>query len=338
MRFEDLCLTGSGFVYLRLQSLIHCVDEEIQSGYRFRDSSAHALVEIIKECVPDRTLILDCTRVDEFTDRAWAVVFSSENQISRKIVLTSLGTKRRDVVGQLDIANASYSSPTANGAEQMVFINCDGTGSHELIPLEAEARELERDDVKKIVANSYMDYGGDFNALPSTSILAKGEFDAKKIISNRRSMFFVCQLMADDLENFILDHVKTDVEAEGTDGFKVLAVSLRGAPLAAFLSMLLKRQFDFIDHLGPKHKLFDHEILETMEPGVKYLYVGDFIIAGTEVKIAQTYARIGGCELNHAYTIASLFPEDRYRSFKSKSLFKILDVVKNADYKLNLPE
>jgi hypothetical protein len=68
------------------------------------------------------------------------------------------------------------------------------------------------------------------------------------------------------------------------------------------------------------------------------LFIGDFIIGGTEVKIAKTYSQIYGNKLEHAFVIASLFKPERFHSFKLGCLKNIMDLKlgDDVDYKLYL--
>ena len=163
--------------------------------------------------------------------------------------------------------------------------------------------------------------------LPSTAILATGEFDAGKIISKPDNFFWLAFSLSDLVEDFV-----KEINIKYHDEFvcRLISVSLRGSPFAAAISLLTSPEikYDTVDHLGPKHKLFDIEFFDKLKLStkekVRYIYFGDFIIGGTELKIAQTYSQIYGYELKHAVVIGSYFNETRYLpGVEVKSLVKL---------------
>jgi hypothetical protein len=171
--------------------------------------------------------------------------------------------------------------------------------------------------------------------LVSTIVSANVEFDAAKIISEPHVFTWICLFMADKISELIRDAFHGEAYNPNSSNIKLLAVSLRASPFASAVSYLVNKGYDTIDHLGPRHKLFDVEVFENFKKGTQYIYVGDFVIGGTEIKIAKAYAELLGCELNHAVVLGSSLSPDVFKeSFSLTTLTRINDIVPDAEYKL----
>jgi len=171
--------------------------------------------------------------------------------------------------------------------------------------------------------------------LLSTVVSANVEFDAAKIISEPSIFIWVCLFMADKISKLIKETFHGEAFNPNSSNIKLLAVSLRGCPFTSAVSFLINKEYDTIDHLGPKHKLFDIELFENFKKGSQYIYIGDFTVGGTEIKIAQAYAELLGCELNYAVVLSSLLdPEVFKENFILMPLTRINDVIPDAKYKL----
>src|SRR6185437_2895019 len=173
--------------------------------------------------------------------------------------------------------------------------------------------------------------------LNSTILSTNVEFDAAKIISEPQVFIWVCPFIADRLNDLIKENfeVAGDNFNPNAPPIKLLSVSLRGSPFASAVSYLINKGYDTIDHLGPKHKLFDVELFENFKKGVQYIYVGDFMVGGTEVKIAKAYSELLGCELNHAVVLSSLLEPDVFKDIVNLCpLTMIREIIHDAEYKL----
>jgi len=71
---------------------------------------------------------------------------------------------------------------------------------------------------------------------------------------------------------------------------------------------------------------------------VRQSYVGDFVIGGTELKIAETYAVARNCIVNHAIVVGSLFDPGDYEGRATvHSLVKLKDANPAAAYHIERP-
>ncbi|MNL43899.1 hypothetical protein D3C87_1664380 [compost metagenome] len=168
--------------------------------------------------------------------------------------------------------------------------------------------------------------------MSSTPLKATGVFDASKIINNHASFYWTCLELADLLKSLINDR-KITFKKE----VRILAVNMKASPFASVVSLLLDIPLVTIDHSGPKHKIYDIDILDDLQNlrNYTYVYLGDFCIGGTEIKIAQTYARISNSELNTAIVIGAYFNNDHFNpSFQLFSLVNINGLHPNAQFSI----
>jgi hypothetical protein len=161
----------------------------------------------------------------------------------------------------------------------------------------------------------------------STPILTNGFFDARRLIANRRSFIWLCVQMADNIRHYN-DLILNSSQSSRILGNRLLSVTLRGAPFASAISALLSCPLDIIDHLGPRHRILETTHLAGRNHRGNYIMIGDFIVAGTELKVARTYAQLRGGQLIAAQFIASALETEVYMNTN------LLDVHLNALVKL----
>lgn len=329
MKYSHL-FNSNKHVYLRLQSVIHCTENSIYDGYVLGKSSANCLIEIIKTIDPRKILVINCKRVTEYGDHIFNVINEKTKSQKRTILLFNT-SGIFDVLNQL--LSAAGFEKEEYPSEGAIVINRVKDKPFYLKVID-ECLNEEKEFLTDAITNSFYEYGNQEGTLPSTPIIAEGEFDANKIISNPKEFLTLTQLMADQVEELISQELNSKKFAENYRQIKLLAVSLRGAPIAAQIAMLVGRRFDLIDHLGPRHKLFDVDFFENAANEIYYIYIGDFAIGGTEVKIAKSYAQMVDCTLEYAFVIGSLFDKSRFRSFTLNYLVNITDLTE-SEYKLN---
>jgi len=175
--------------------------------------------------------------------------------------------------------------------------------------------KIEIDIIKHIVSESYKKFDK-MERLRSTPILASGVFNAGSIVSDRNKFIWTCLLLTDKL-NEIMNQYKPKANV------RLLAVSLRASPFAGSIGILESYPIEIVDHMGPDLKILEEYTLRVATENVEYIYVGDFVIGGTELKIAETYAVARGCVIKHAIVIGSLFDPSEY-----KGTVKVHPVVK----------
>ncbi len=334
--FKKLIITESNFVYIRLKALIWEKNGLI-SHATLTFSAIESLREIFENSEIRKPLIVSCKGVVDCGDRGLENFFSEVVKRSQRPIVfihtNSLIDPLIDTLGRIGSNAPNYENiPKKN----ILKVNCDGNSIQiNLQTLNSDIQDVEQRFITDTIKACYKRNDTGQIRLLSTVVMAGGEFDAGKIISEPHLFIWMCLFLAEKLDLYIKNEIEEKEKNPNAPEIKLLAVSLRGCPFAGAVSLLINKSYDTIDHLGPKHKLFDIELLNNFKKGVRYIYMGDFIVGGTEVKIAKAYAELLGCELNHAIVLSSLLEPEVFKdNFILISLTKIKDVIPDAEYQL----
>jgi uncharacterized protein YfkK (UPF0435 family) len=331
---SDYLYLEKDFVYTRLQGLIWA-KSGLLSPHSFQQSAEESLTEIYENVSDHKPLVVSCRGIKEIAgNKALDVLFSRCLEKKRKIIFAhlenvSLRNTIYEIMGRNKITNH-------NDTQSELCICND-----RVIPenLEVDIASLELDVVRNAVKDCYKVFSGGKKELVSTSILASGEFDATKIISNPKQFLWTSLLMADELEKLKAEIHKRNEENKTSDysELKLISVSLRSSPFVSSVGLLTNTGYDTIDHLGPKHKLFDIEILENIKKNVLYIFIGDFVAGGTEIKVAQTYINLLDCKLKYAVAIGSLLKAEAFKEHFTLKPLIYLKQVGISDLAYELP-
>jgi hypothetical protein len=339
--YNHLYLIQDDFVYTRLQGLIWAGDGLLLNS-KFYTGANHIFLDIAKNIKPELPLIVNCKRVTNFDESVYRII--KETNLTRKIIFTHIDEGfHGQFANELDAIFNGLAQQ--NKAKHLISTN-HSTFNFSLQQYEERCKKVEEFLEKKyreIVKSCFSYYKetdhNHLEQLPSTAIYATGEFDAGKIISNPENFHWLTLGLSDIVESFVK---KINEEYHDEIVCRLISVSLRASPFAAAISLLSNPEikFDTVDHLGPKHKLFDIEFFDKLKSNIKekirYIYFGDFIIGGTELKIAQTYSQIYGYDLKHAVLIGSYFEEERYSPSVEVKAFVNLKKIDIPELKLVL--
>lgn len=184
--------------------------------------------------------------------------------------------------------------------------------------------------MKQNVASCYKSFVGGKQRLPSTPLLAKGIFNARYIISNKNAFMWGCMLLAEKTRARIMETYP--------DNIYILAISLRGSPIAAGVWSLLRQHdpyIEIIDHIGPVHELLEKACDHQKFPDKNYFLIGDFILGGTELKSAISYAITHQSKLNSAVFIGALLDGEQYSNNTNiDAIVKLNDCVSDLSYEI----
>jgi len=190
-----------------------------------------------------------------------------------------------------------------------------------------QIKNLEHDFVTKAVRNCYKHFKTP-ERLDSTPLLASGRLNARALISDPIQFTWISLLFAEQFERVI------EEARPRTNG--VLAVSLRASPFAAAVRLLAHTcspSLEIIDHIGPRHDLLEASVGEPDMYGREYILIADFVVGGTELKIARTYAMSQGATIKNAIAIGAFLSGDAYdKNIALKSLINIPEVVPELTY------
>jgi hypothetical protein len=161
----------------------------------------------------------------------------------------------------------------------------------------------------------YRHSGSGLQRMESSPLLATGIFDAREIISRPTQLAWVGAFLARLAEDTYEEWRNRSLGSGQTNRApQILAVSLRGSPFAGAVAALtdFHRGLHIVDHVGPKHGILEAYSIPEPRPSLEFLYVGDFILGGTELKVARSYANGLGSRLVGAVALGMLLPSAEY--------------------------
>lgn len=318
----------SGFVYVRLKGLIWAYIG-LTNPNNVDKSAGDALAEICTEIEPSIPLLIDCNGVSGITDHAWDSLFIEINRTKREIIFINyqkieqkINLTRKELCGSMKIQNNDHSFIIYSSSIQFKLNSS----------YEKEIDDKITDRIKSYVDKSFHKYENDeMKLLASTPIYSNGEFDAANLVSNPEMFYWTTIRLADKVEEVIQNFRVGGM----SNSPKLLTVSLRSSPFAAAIGLMLGLSIETVDHLGPIIKNFEVDYSTTNN---EFIYIGDFAVGGTEIKISKTYALMRNSKLEHAIVIGSLFPDDVFKEFKLHSLISLQKSEVGVKYSLNPKE
>lgn len=307
----------SDFIYLRMVALTWIANygympQEVQAN------SGELLTKIIKNYEPEKAIVINFYGVVHLADHSLDKVSKILDELKRKIIIIN----SQQIFDQLN----SYikAKPQEILPDKTIIVYPDD--NLEIKDIFKEIVKIENNIIKKIVKSSYIPFS-DMKRLQSTPVNASGIFNARKIISNRKDFIWTCLIMSESLTD-LMDKYKPSY-------YRLLAVSLRGSPFAGALGILNSIDIEIIDHMGPYLKILEGYSLRIYQEDINYIYIGDFILFGTEVKIAETYVAARNCIISHGLVIGSLYnPEDYH--YEDRDHTKIHSLVKLSEANPNI--
>ena len=199
-----------------------------------------------------------------------------------------------------------------------------------LTTLKSRVESIENRELIKLIGSSYVKAEDNFR-LTSTPLKASGHFNANVINSDPSSFRWVISLMAEKIQH--------EISKVRYEDYTIVASSMRGAAIAASVREVLQYRdninFQLLDHFGPKHDLRNSPFKLGMSEKEKCIYVGDFFIGGTEVKLSQTYCRGLGGELLKVFVLGKYTNNTNLgNSIQVNSLVQLSDCVDELKYEL----
>lgn len=261
---------------------------ELTNGTAFQAGAGRLLAGILsEETSSTNTVCLDCTGIYTIGDHALTAV-ANVLEASSKILVLINGTQcsdhfchalqRHRIAGSHDAELATWVFPGRNAE------------SPKRLDYKRFADEARQKQLEEIVYQSYRALPESQERLQSTPLIAKGVFNARSIASSPNQFMLVTVTMAERIEAWLRSHPHSG-------SIRLLSVSLRASPFAAGISQLLKIPVEIIDHMGPKMKILEQYSLQNDASPSGYIYIGDFTVGGSELKIAETFAVTKGSSL-----------------------------------------
>lgn len=322
------------FIYTRLLAITWHAN--ILAPSTLTLTAGHKLRECISADTSSKPVILNCVGISAIEDYALDAIRSYLIEESRCITFLVEETNA-DAIRKIEkeLKNIPIKHEKSQKYQLLICGKPELThsGKIELDNLANIIGKIEYEYVAHQVNKSFEPYNPpQRKRLHSTPLIADGEFNARNIITNPKAFIWISLLLTEKfLEAVEQDKPKTN---------RLLAVSLRGSPFAAAIRILAANycpSLEIIDHIGPKHELLEGHISRDSMRGEEYILVSDFVIGGTEIKVAKTFAIAHGARLKAAISIGAYLPGDRAydTTIRLHSVVRLGDAKKDLAYEFN---
>jgi len=320
-KLSDISFSSTSYVYTRAQVLTWIANGTSLLNI-FEQDASELLSKIIHETDLGKSIVANFNGITNIDEHALDSVFAELNDNTKQLVIIN-------GYGLVDAFMRLKKSSTANinTHSESNAIVIGNSRAVDFKNIENERIVFFKQFIKVNLAETFIEFS-EPKRLCSTPIIANGEFNSNVILSNPYKFKWISVFLSDRLEQLIKDQKLSNV--------KLISASLRGAPFAAILGLFNNKEFETIDHFGPRHKVFDFDFVTKKEHGINYIYIGDFVFGGTEIKIAKTYIEMKGSKLEHALVLGSLFDKDVFENdFNLESLSSLQNITEGkANFKL----
>ena len=317
-----LILFHQDFDYARMKALTWVANDGLSPNMVQHDAG-EALASVLRAPRGSKPFVVNLQGILEVSEYAMNDVKKVIEDKKSPLVLLNGDRLQTRLDAELGSPDAFYKN-----------VDCRVYGGNQIDAKTAEsivrdAVALEENTVRRIVKDCYRRFPKP-QRLHSTPLLASGVFDARTIISDRVQFIWTVLVMAERLER-ALEHFESQIPPDKVPlvvPSRILAVSLRASPLAAALSMISSRELsvEIVDHMGPKHAILEEHSFANASRGIHYVYVGDFLIGGTELKTAQMYAISKGCRVGCAVILGHWLPITDYEENMGTRLTSLVDL------------
>lgn len=154
-----------------------------------------------------------------------------------------------------------------------------------------------RDEISGIV-RGLIDNRPNYELLCSSSIYANKYIDIKALFMNPAEL------------RLILFYLAKKITSDNREYDALVATSKNGSVLAELLGQLLGKDSAHCISVGPQFSVSAQTLNNALKSGKKYVYVGDFICLGTEVKLLQVLIADRGATLVGGVSVASYIQLD----------------------------
>jgi hypothetical protein len=320
-RVSDISFVTTSYVYARAQVLTWIANGTSILDI-FEKNASDLLSKIIAETDPSKSIVVNFRGITNIDEHSLDGVFSQLSDNDKQLI----------IINGYSLADSFIRLKKSSGAIINILSEYDAIviGNSKAVNfknIENEKSTFLKSFIKITLSGTFKPFQAS-KRLCSTPIMANGEFNSNVIISDPYKFKWISVFLSDKLEELITQNKLSNV--------KLISASLRGAPFASILGMFNNTDFETIDHFGPKHKVFDFDFVQKEERGINYIYIGDFVFGGTEIKIAKTYIEMKGSKLEHALVLGSLFNKNVFENdFNLEYLSSLEEITEGkADFKL----
>ena len=188
--------------------------------------------------------------------------------------------------------------------------------------------------------------------LRSTPLTSSHFFDASRILGNHCDYIWFVSRLAVDMKSLVSLVRSRHGDQDLKEVPRILACTRNGATLASAIQSFLSHlwfdslRIDVVDRFAPTQRMveeYDGGDGQNLEGQRWYVYVGDFTIAGTEIKIAEAHSHYRGIPILGGLVIGSVLPilaaADTAQGQNSTlaSQFSVFPLVKLSELTLESP-
>ncbi len=322
----DTFLDHTDFVYSRMVGIAWNANRLLQPTVLTADAG-NALLGCVQNKRPEAPIVLNCKGISTIEDHALSAFKEYLKQTGRQAII--LIPSSQDQLGKevdSELGEVFSQKHRIDTTHAHIYGKQDVTSGQVAAVIEG-AKKLEQSFVTKVISESYRAFDKP-ERLESTPLIASGVLNARSLISDPRKFIWISLLLADAFQAVVNEAKPRTV--------RILAVSLRGGPFAAAVRVLsdtLSPTLEIVDHIGPRHEVLEDQRFVCDFTGGEYVLVGDFVIGGTEIKIARAYALAKGAKLNCAVAIGSFLDPSAYsQTVTLRSLVQLPEVVPELKY------
>lgn len=305
-QFPILTDPNKAFVYARLRGITWSATGLVYLNH-IQAAAGAMLATIVHGLSSGQRLLVNCRGVNKIDDYALEPLIAAIRERLGTITVVFIEMRESLFDDLRHMLPTTLSNFTATG-EKVEVIVCgaplSGVSADELC---AFAADLESSTVAKWIGDAFVENnGGKLERLSSTPILASGAFNARRLVRDPLSFVWLSLLLAEKLQR--------SARPQRLHNPRILAASLRSSPFAAAVSELTDPGLDLeiVDHLGPRFSILETEFAGRIAEPADYIFCGDFILLGTELKLAQNYAYHRRAKLDFAIALGQLLPSAAY--------------------------
>ena len=277
-------------------------------------SAAGDLLTAICGIPNQKPLLVDCTGIVGLSNYALHGLHkfadATHNTLSPLVFFNASEHLAEDIYRELPTRKEHPKSdkqiPQQTSSSKSVIYLPVGSRNISVAPLIQQAEAVDRKRMQDIIRDTFHENAlGTPAPLSSTPFLASGVYNARHIICEPDQFNWTVLHLEQHLDELIPDW--------DPSRHCLLSGSLRAAPFAAALAFMktLPRAVEIHDHFGPNPILLEEHDLGPSRHSLEYIYIGDFMIGGTELKIAYNWAAWRKCRLVKALVLGTLWEKKR---------------------------
>jgi len=286
------------------------------------------------ECSSSETVVINCNHICDIDDHALKAINTLIKGSKLNFIFYSSDSNHvfcEYLEEHFEGSDLNTDSRTLNSCNRFFKIEQNQSINDIcLTTIKKNAENIEKRAITKLIASSYVIAGDNFK-LSSTPLKATGHFNANMINSQPSSFRWIVSIMSEVIHQ--------EVTKSKFISYTIVASSLRGVTIAASVREVLhyvsNAGFHIFDHFGPKHDLKELPIRRAFKEKEQCIYVGDFLIGGTEVKLTQTYCNSLGGELSKAFVLGKYTKSNNLgHNIAIQSLVQLSDCITDLRYEL----